>query len=406
MEKKNRIQLTDFQLKEESQSLYKVVKDNLKDRIEVELGDSKDNAKFYPQAKIQRWDNEVNFSLRYKDGEGEKSESVESKDDTLVWSKGQKEVHIYEKPEVAEDGGLEIEVVLKEKPISNVIEFSIETKGLDFFYQPELEDSEVEEVVEREKISIEEAKRRYRPENIVGSYAVYHSEKQGNYTNVEYKTGKFCHIYRPLVKDSKGSEIWGKLNVDVENKLLTITIDEKWLESAVYPVIVDPTFGYSSIGASSESFSNPYSNSGGCKFTGSAGTIDSMSVYFSCPAPGTGFGLYTNGGTLKEGNDWAIDSNSSAGWITENFTGTTSVSAEDYVLVWGNINTAITVYYDSGTSGQGKYPSSNPFSNWAFASSITFSASTTSRKFSAYINYTVGASTVVRRMFTLTGVGK
>ena len=162
-----------FETKEDTKSLYKAIKDNPKDKIEVEIGDSKDNTKMYPQAKIMRWDNEVNLSVRYKDSDTSQP-IVGTKGDVIEWVKGDKEVHIYEKPEIDEDGGLEIEVVLKEKPISNIIEFSIETKGLEFFYQPELEDSEVEELAQREGITLLEAKRKCRPENVVGSYAVYH----------------------------------------------------------------------------------------------------------------------------------------------------------------------------------------------------------------------------------------
>ena len=42
-------------------------KDDPKDKIEVELGDSKDSTKFHPQVKLMRWDNEVNASFRLKD---------------------------------------------------------------------------------------------------------------------------------------------------------------------------------------------------------------------------------------------------------------------------------------------------------------------------------------------------
>jgi hypothetical protein len=57
----SKIQLMDFKTKDDTQSLYKAVKDSPVDRIEVELGDSKDSSKFYPQAKMMRWDSEVNL---------------------------------------------------------------------------------------------------------------------------------------------------------------------------------------------------------------------------------------------------------------------------------------------------------------------------------------------------------
>jgi hypothetical protein len=67
-----------------------IPKDNPKDRIDVEIGDSKQPNTFYPQVKIARWDNECNVSIRLKDNEiGEeeiKSKSADS--DKIVWLKG------------------------------------------------------------------------------------------------------------------------------------------------------------------------------------------------------------------------------------------------------------------------------------------------------------------------------
>jgi hypothetical protein len=45
-----------------------VPKDDWKDRINVEVGDSKQDD-FHPQVKIMRWDNEVNLSFRLKHNE-------------------------------------------------------------------------------------------------------------------------------------------------------------------------------------------------------------------------------------------------------------------------------------------------------------------------------------------------
>jgi len=42
-------------------------KDDPKDRIEIEVGDSKQED-FKPQTKIMRWDNQCNFSIRLIDG--------------------------------------------------------------------------------------------------------------------------------------------------------------------------------------------------------------------------------------------------------------------------------------------------------------------------------------------------
>ncbi len=382
---KSKIQLADFELNEDSQSLYKAVKDNPKDKIEVELGDSKDNKGFYPQAKIQRWDNEVNFSLRYKEDSSKEAKVVEVKDDVLVWSKGQKEVHIYEKPDIAEDGGLEIEVVLKEKPISNVVEFSIETKGLDFFYQPELTAKEIKDGATR-------------PENVVGSYAVYHSTKRDNFPDKEYKTGKAFHIFRPKVTDSSGSEIWGELNIDVEDKLLTVIIDEKWLDKAVYPVVVDPTFGYTSNGASWTTLNNPY----GSKFSSPSdlGSVTDIACYVKFtggpPSDTIKMGIWKSSDLTNITNSLtsSITVNSTtASWKTHTYgTAPTLSASTDYFLTTGTLQyNCVALGYDAGGSNQGIHPTTETSisaHNWNSLYVVY-----DNNKYCLYVTYTAGGGT-------------
>ena len=244
-------------------------KDNPKDRIEVIIGDDK-QPDFYPQVKIQRWDNEVNFSARLVTNE--LTPTVSTQADKITWSGDKTEAHFYNiaPNEEHPEGGYEFEVILKEPPKTNVVEFTLETKGLDFFYQPELTQEEIDQGSER-------------PENVVGSYAVYHSTKGGlnRADGMEYKTGKAFHIYRPKIIDSVGMEVWGALNVNSVNGLLTVTIPQDFLDKAVYPVkhAAGLTFGYTTKGASSTS---PGVNSMyGTKYTtpSDIATVDSMSIY-------------------------------------------------------------------------------------------------------------------------------
>lgn len=218
-------------------SFARAVKDNPKDRIQVEIGDSK-QPDFKPQVKIMRWDNEVNFSLRAQE---DPNATVEVDKGVIKYKTPDYEVHQYELDpgDIGEDGGLEFEWVLPRKPATNVLTATIQTKGLNFYYQPPLTPEEVEQGASR-------------PENVVGSYAVYHKTKGGmnRADGMEYKTGKAFHIYRPKVTDANGNETWGELNVDEQKGELNVTIDQTWLDNAVYPVVVDPTFGYTSIGAS------------------------------------------------------------------------------------------------------------------------------------------------------------
>lgn len=117
---------------------FLIPKDDPRDRVEVEVGDSKDKDKFHPQVKIKRWDNEVNLSVRLKD-EGTEPEEISTEADKIKWKKGIKDVSFYELPESEDlkEGGYEFQIDLAEKPASNKVGFTIETKGLDFFYQPE-----------------------------------------------------------------------------------------------------------------------------------------------------------------------------------------------------------------------------------------------------------------------------
>jgi hypothetical protein len=375
------ISVKDFQIKEGTQSLYKAVKDNPKDRIEVEIGDSKDSSKIYPQAKVMRWNNEVNLSVRYQ-GKEASEEVVSSKDDKVVWESAKEEVHIYEKPDVGEDGGLELEILLKEKPKSNVFEFSIQTKGLDFFYQPELTEKEKDEGATR-------------PENVVGSYAVYHKEKQGNYPDIEYKTGKFCHIYRPKVTDAKGNEVWGELNIDVDSKLLTVTVDEKWLEKAVYPVIIDPTFGYASVGSSWQNLNFLR----GSEFTSGSG-IDSVTDIESyvklddsgLPSDGIQMGMWTDGGAYvsNSASDEITVNSTSASWKSFEYSFAPSISdSTDYFLCLASTDwTWVSCAYDTGGANQGVVDNtSTNFTATDFSGFETYDT----KKYSIYVTYTESA---------------
>jgi hypothetical protein len=121
---------------------------------EVEVGDRK-QSDFFPQVKIKRWDNECNFSARLKTEH--KNPKVVEEGKKIKWKDGDVEAHFYELDadgEQLEEGGLEFEVVYHKKPKSNKVEFTIQSKGLDFFLQPH-----------------EDGPDTYRPENVKGSYA-------------------------------------------------------------------------------------------------------------------------------------------------------------------------------------------------------------------------------------------
>ena len=122
---------------------------------------------------------------------------------------------------ILNDAAFEYDCILEREPDNNVITLLMEgSEKFDFFRQPDFLQNPL----------------------LAGSYAVYKKE-----TLVGEGTGKLCHIHRPEIIDAKGRRCWGDLSV-VGNKLC-ITIPEKWLSDAAYPVIVDPTVGTSTDGS-------------------------------------------------------------------------------------------------------------------------------------------------------------
>jgi hypothetical protein len=135
--------------------------------------------------------------------------------------------------------GVEYEYILKKKPLVNQFVLDLEFTDLVFFYQPPLTQAEIDEGA-------------IRPENVIGSYAVYHATKKHyEIGETNYKAGKAFHIYRPKAIDDNGIEQWCEYNTDVqETAQLVITCPQSWLDTAKYPVIIDPTVGDTDGGAS------------------------------------------------------------------------------------------------------------------------------------------------------------
>jgi len=304
----------------------RTVKSNPRDKIEVEIGDSK-QPDYKPQAKIMRWNNDVNFSMRameHKDG------VVETEGEKIKYITPDYEVHQYDKPEVSEDGGLEFEWVLKNKPKSNVLQATIQTQGLDFFKQLPLTQKQIDEGFE---IS----------DNLINSYAVYHKTKRGNIIGGnEYKIGKAFHINRPEAVDAIGNKTWCDLNIYEDKGMLEVVIPQVFLDKAVYPVVVDPTFGYTTIGTYSNDMS-PKTFTGSIFTLSTGASVSSLTFYSkdtytygdvkmkACIHSSTGSILGTTNEVVRS-QSFAVE------WIQADFATNVELSAGDYYLSFLNEN--------------------------------------------------------------------
>lgn len=370
-----------------------------KSDLEVEIGDVL-QSQFYPQAKIKRWGNECNLSFRLNlPGGGRETVSTDGGGTKVVWERGDYRAVFYHRPDLS-DGGLEFEVHFAKNPRVYSYSFTYNSKGVEFLYQPPLTQEESATIeVEGQQVPI-----RIRPANVVGSYAVYAKGKRDG----KYGTGKFCHIYRPHARDFAGRETWGTISISPPdangNGTVTLSLPQAWMDSATYPVVVDPTFGYDTVGAS-EWFvtGNNLFMMGGTP--AEAGTGDSISChgYAWTSAEGQGaLALQSNDTIVSNGLTWTYSMPSGSGnkgWTTMAFQTTKpSVSAVGHWVcaVWSYY---FYLSYDGG-SGDGAIDSSSSYPNPPNPTD----KSTSANRFSLKCDYTASAASAARRL-TLLGVG-
>ena len=363
----------------ENNTFLATPKENPKDKIDVEIGDSK-QTDFLPQVKVQRWDNEVNFSVRLV--HEEETPTVSTVDEKIIWDGDKVAANFYDVPmdENNPEGGYEFEVILKEQPKSNVVQFTLVDKGLEYFYQPELTEEEISQGAER-------------PENVVGSYAVYASENKTNYVGgKEYKCGKVGHIYRPRIEDAENNWVWGELLI--KDGILSVTIPQEFLDKAVYPVrhAAGLTFGYTTIPTYSYwAISND--KAAGLKVTSpsniSGATINKLTAYCRMDySSGTSFKSVifkaSDGTLITNAVGGATLAGASAAWLDSSFGVSPSLeNSTDYYLMIIQQPTGISIiiYYDNAASGG--YTATN---SYATPTNATITAQA-SYKYGVYATY-------------------
>src|SRR3990167_2334161 len=91
-----------------------------------------------PRVVLSKWGGEAALGVRYEGLPTDTTGSRAFLTDRMEWKGAKEEMHAYPLPagEIGEDGGFEIEVILKEKPATNVFDFAIDgAENLNFFYQ-------------------------------------------------------------------------------------------------------------------------------------------------------------------------------------------------------------------------------------------------------------------------------
>src|SRR5262245_22927289 len=128
------------------------------------------------------------------------------------------EVHIY-----PIHRGTEMEVILLKRPTSNRFTFHLAyTPGVSFHLQPAP---------------------RHVPNDLVQDSIAIYCNKRHNL----YGTGKLGHIWRPEARDAAGRSTW--CEVELGHHSLTIIVPPDFLAEAALPITIDPTLGYTTVGA-------------------------------------------------------------------------------------------------------------------------------------------------------------
>jgi len=336
----------------------------------VEVGNL-DSADFKPHLKLNRWDGECFIKV----GLPVTEKSLPIIDgDRIIWEGTDRHILMYPfASQQFERGAYEYEVVLDKKPKSNKIIIDLQSQGLKFLYQPALTQQEIEEGC-------------FRPDNIVGSYAVHHATKGGlnSIYGKNYKAGVAFHIPRPVIIDARGDWAWEKQYIDPILGKQIITIPQEFLEYAHYPIrhAVGDTFGYTDEGGSDYV---PYGTMAGNSYTGAVGTGVSMSAYVIGSTLNFVCALYDDSDdSFVMGTD-AGTATVSASWQTVNFTSEPSLTAITYALMTLGSSSALKVRYNN--NGTYQYQSSLTYPTWP-TPTATLSTSGNARSLSVYCTYT------------------
>lgn len=202
------------------------------------------------------------------------------------------------------------------------VSFKVDTVGLSCYKQLPLTEKEIEDGA-------------VRPENVVNSYACFDSSGR-----------KVLHIYASKLIDAKGDSVW--VDQTLKDGLLTVELNSTWLSSAAFPVILDPTFGYTSIGGSS--YNDGAWSLGAGKYTcADTGTLVEVSFYTKADDPAAvKVGVYSdNSGEINALLDESLPVDVD-GEMWYNFTVNLAVTAStDYWLaVISNVSRY--KFYDTG----------------------------------------------------------
>lgn len=278
---------------------------------------------------------------------------------------------------------IKLSALFKDKSRIKPVKYRIKkSPGISFHYQPQL--------------TLEQIAAGFtRPDNVVGSYAIY-CDKINRFktvdgdTIVNYSTGKLGHIFAPYWKDAIGNKI--KTSQQIKNNILEVDSPNKvWIDSAVLPIELDPDVGYTTIGASGQNWGGNNITAAGPWTAGDTFNADTCYLYLNSSDGGTGeltLGIYDDSSALPNnllGDTSAIMSPSTNAWNSASLDFPVSITSGVDYWIGFHSNANRNISYDSVGSEKIKYKGAtytsgvlvDPFpaspNNWNNRLSIYFS---------------------------------
>jgi len=336
------------------------------------------DGKFVPNINASKWDDKAWLNINIPVTVA--SEIGELKDVKAEIKLGDWTHRYYEDAK----GNLEYEIVMDKRPSSDDIVMNLTfPDGLEFWRQGSLAEDWAES---HHGCSTYEdfLAASYKPDNVVGSYAVYWKEK-----NNQFKTGKFCHIYRPKVTASDGKWAWAELKIDAKAKTLTILMDKAWLDKAKYPIVLDPELGYSTQGAGT--YGGGYILGGAYTTDGTGGYVTNFHVWQGAVV-GEELKICisaTNGSNDPSGQDMLEQMVLTTGLNSKRdgvATGETLLAASTQYWIGCVAPNGNSYYYDSGSSNKYCKYSGVVFAD-QFADPMSSGYSTDTYQYSQWVDY-------------------
>lgn len=243
----------------------------------------------------------------------------------------------------------------------------------------------------------------HRPLNCEGSLAVYHKTKRDHILgHKNYRSGKAIHILRSKAVDADNKWVW--VGLKEENGFIVETIPQSFLDTAKYPVKINATFGYTSVGGSTAGSGADYRTSfGGPYSPASDGDATAVSWYatglsntpYTCGIYNDNAGAPTTVLVQTGGSTEDTD-----GWITKSIASTGILAANAYWIGKNQDDDALTLSYDTVVGQDWKYRAATyaagNLGDWVDVLSLD------DYKVSAYITYTpsAGGIPILRRRRT------